>query len=144
MIVRYRMLNEQARELTKMHDDDSCWDVRSSEDVEIFPGQIETVTTGLTFHVRWGWEIQVRSRSGLAARGITVLNAPGTVDAGYRGELKIILHNCGNHPFKVSAGDRIAQLIAQPVVSYRFELVHDAVFPSSLRADRGFGSTGVK
>ena len=112
------------------------------EPVTIAPGSFAMIPTGLFFEIPQGYEIQVRPRSGLAAKnGITVLNTPGTIDSDYRGELKIILINLGNSDFIVNNGDRIAQIIVSPVT------VADFKFTDSLsdtqRGEKGFGSTGV-
>ena len=99
------------------------------------------VPTGIALQLPKGYEAQVRPRSGLALRnGVTVLNAPGTIDADYRGELQVLLVNLGREPFVVTRGMRIAQLVVAPVV--RAELVEVAQLDASERAGRGFGSTG--
>ncbi|SOE00270.1 dUTP diphosphatase [Caenispirillum bisanense] len=100
------------------------------------------VPTGLAFALPEGFEAQVRPRSGLAAKhGVTVLNSPGTVDADYRGEVKVILVNLGDAPFTIARGDRIAQMIVAPVTRAVWAEV-DAL-PESARGAGGFGSTGV-
>ncbi|HEY1866997.1 MAG TPA: dUTP diphosphatase, partial [Candidatus Cybelea sp.] len=89
-----------------------------------------------------GYEAQIRPRSGLAIRcGVTCLNAPGTIDADFRGELQVVLANFGNEPFVVRRGDRFAQLIVGPVARAGFELVEE--LPPTVRGAGGFGSTGV-
>jgi dUTP pyrophosphatase len=92
-----------------------------------------------------GHEGQVRPRSGLAARhGVTVLNAPGTIDEDYRGEVQVLLVNHGSEPFTIESGDRIAQLIVAPVVQVEIEVVEgEAALGGTERGDGGFGSTGV-
>ena len=110
--------------------------------IELAPGARALVPTGIAIALPPGFEGQVRPRSGLAARhGITVLNAPGTVDSDYRGELQVILVNFGAEPFVISRGMRIAQLIAAPV--QRIKLVEVDALESSARAQGGFGSTGT-
>jgi len=100
------------------------------------------VPTGLRIELPEGYEAQVRPRSGLAAKsGVTVLNAPGTVDSDYRGEIRVILINFGTEPFLVKDGDRIAQLVIAPVSRARFTEAN-SVAPSN-RGEGGFGSTGV-
>ncbi|MDR1899650.1 MAG: dUTP diphosphatase [Treponema sp.] len=100
------------------------------------------VPTGLFFEIPPGYEAQVRPRSGLAFRaGLTVLNAPGTIDSDYRGELEILLVNFGAEPFRVEDGDRIAQLVVAPVC--RAEPEEAAFLGETLRGGGGFGSTGV-
>ena len=105
------------------------------------PGKHALVPTGLTIALPPGFEAQVRPRSGLAAKhGVTVLNAPGTVDADYRGEIGVLLINHGEAPFSVRRGERIAQLVIATVV--RGELIPTDALAASERGNRGFGSTG--
>jgi dUTP pyrophosphatase len=112
------------------------------EPVTILPGAFEMLPTGLFFEIPQGYEIQVRPRSGLAAKnGITVLNTPGTIDSDYRGELKIILINLGHEPFIVNNGERIAQIIVSPVTVADFKLTDS--LSDTERGEKGFGSTGV-
>jgi dUTP pyrophosphatase len=100
------------------------------------------IPTGLALEIPPGYEAQIRPRSGLAARkGVTVLNAPGTVDSDYRGELGVILINLGQEPFTARDGDRIAQLVIAPVV--RALMVEAASLSETERGEGGFGSTGV-
>lgn len=106
------------------------------------PGAWAMVPTGLSFEIPCGYEIQVRPRSGLAAKnGVTVLNSPGTIDSDYRGEVKVILINLGSEPFAIAHGDRIAQLIVAPVEQAQFHVVES--LSSTQRGQGGFGSTGV-
>jgi dUTP pyrophosphatase len=105
------------------------------------PGTHALVPTGLTIALPPGYEAQVRPRSGLAAKhGVTVLNAPGTVDADYRGEIGVLLINHGAKPFPVQRGERIAQMVIASVV--RVELVATASLSATERGEGGFGSTG--
>jgi dUTP pyrophosphatase len=105
------------------------------------PGKHALVPTGLTIALPPGYEAQVRPRSGLAAKhGVTVLNAPGTVDADYRGEIGVLLINHGDAPFEVRRGERIAQMVIAPVV--RAELVAAVSLSATDRGSGGFGSTG--
>ena len=113
-----------------------------SEPVTIEPGAFAMLPTGLFFEIPQGYEIQVRPRSGLAAKhGITVLNTPGTIDSDYRGELKIILINLGKSAFVVNNGERIAQIIVSPVTVADFKLTD--FLSDTERGEKGFGSTGV-
>jgi dUTP pyrophosphatase len=114
----------------------------ATETVELGPGERATVGTGSAIALPDGYVAFVVPRSGLAAKhGITVVNTPGTVDAGYRGEIRVILLNTDRStPYTVTAGDRIAQLIVMPVSRARFVPVER--LPGSHRADGGFGSTG--
>jgi len=105
------------------------------------PGHRTLVPTGLSIALPQGWEAQVRPRSGLAVKhGVTVLNAPGTIDADYRGEIKVALINHGDEALVIKRGDRIAQLIIAPVVQVTWQVV--ATLPASSRGGGGFGSTG--
>jgi dUTP pyrophosphatase len=105
------------------------------------PGKYALIPTGLTIALPPGYEAQVRPRSGLAAKhGVTVLNAPGTVDADYRGEISVILINHGDAPFPIRRGERIAQMVIAPVT--RAELVAAVSLSTTDRGSGGFGSTG--
>lgn len=119
--------------------------VPEDEPLVLAPGDRALVPTGLSLALPAGHEAQVRPRSGLALRsGVTVANAPGTVDSDYRGEVGVILVNLGDEPFTVRRGDRIAQLVVAPVVPAA-TLIWDVVeeLPESGRGVGGFGSTGV-
>ena len=112
-------------------------------DLVIAAGKFAMIPTGLFFEIPESYEIQVRPRSGLAAKnGVTVLNTPGTIDSDYRGELKIILINLGNEDFTVHNKDRIAQIIISPVTQAVFEATEK--LSETERGNGGFGSTGVK
>jgi dUTP pyrophosphatase len=116
-------------------------DVVSAEDVTIAPGGRHAVATGLAMAIPSGFEVQVRPRSGLALKhGISVPNAPGTIDSDYRGELKVILINHGTEPFAIQRGDRVAQLVLAPVTRATW-LVADEL-DETVRGEGGFGSTG--
>ena len=105
-------------------------------------GKSAIIPTGLFFEIPKGYEIQVRPRSGLAAKnGVTVLNTPGTIDSDYRGEIKVILINLGENDFTVSCGDRIAQMIIAPVTQASFSICEN--LSQTERGTGGFGSTGV-
>jgi len=107
------------------------------------PGSRAVVPTGLRLEIPAGFEGQVRPRSGLAARaGVTVLNAPGTVDSDYRGEVKVILANLGEDDFVVTRGDRIAQLVICPVARAEIAAVAETGLAGSARGEGGFGHTG--
>ena len=111
------------------------------EDVVIEPGKRALIGTGWSFAIPRGFEAQVRPRSGLALRhGVTVLNTPGTVDADYRGEVKVVLANFGDEPFTVRRGDRIAQLVVAPVAKVSLTVV--ASLDETSRGGGGYGSTG--
>ena len=118
-------------------------DVVSAEDVTLEPGGRHAVATGFAMAIPEGYEVQVRPRSGLALKhGISLPNTPGTIDADYRGELKVILINLGEEPFVIARGDRIAQLVAAPVQVARFAEVEE--LDETARGAGGFGSTGVR
>ena len=112
------------------------------EPVIIAVGKSCIIPTGVFYEIPEGFEIQVRPRSGLAAKkGVTVLNTPGTIDSDYRGELQVILINLGNEDFVVRNGDRIAQIIVSPVIQGNFVQVKNLSVTE--RGQKGFGSTGV-
>lgn len=149
-----RLMNHVTVGFTKLHpsavvpepahgyQEDAGADLRSVEDWYINPGTREIVSTGISIQLKPGLEAQIRSRSGLSAKhGICVLNSPGTIDPSYRGELKVILHNAGKEPFRVSVGDRIAQLVVAPYFGVNWV---EAKPEASNRGTSGLGSTGVK
>ena len=112
------------------------------QELVIKPGSIAMVPTGIFLEIPPGFEAQVRPRSGLAAKsGITVLNTPGTIDADYRGEVRVILINLGSSDFVINRGDRIAQMVFAPVVRAQFEKTFE--LNESERGSGGFGSTGI-
>ena len=113
------------------------------KEVVIKPNSSELIPTGLQVAIPEELEIQIRPRSGLAAKeSIGVLNSPGTIDSDYRGELKIILFNHGKEDFIINNGDRIAQMVLVPIVKMEFEEVDS--LPNTVRGQGGFGSTGKK
>jgi len=116
-------------------------DLHAAEDVEIWMGKSAMVRTGIAIAIPEGYEAQVRSRSGLAAKSsVAVLNAPGTIDSDYRGEVKVILFNHGEGLFRIKRGDRIAQLVFAPVARAAFDTV--SALDQTERGAGGFGSTG--
>ena len=111
------------------------------ETINIKPKTSSLIPTGLSVAFSKNYEIQIRPRSGLAAKkNISVLNTPGTIDSDYRGEIKIIIYNHGNTEFVINNGDRIAQMILSPVLKIEFEETND--LPETIRGEGGFGSTG--
>jgi dUTP pyrophosphatase len=128
--------------LAYAHPGDAGADLCAATDVVLPPGGRATVGTGIAIAVPDGHAAFVHPRSGLASRhGVTVVNAPGTIDAGYRGEVRVVLLNTDpDEPFTVRRGDRIAQLVVQPVTTVAF--VDVAELPASPRGQGGFGSTG--
>ena len=142
MILKIRRVHPDASLPSYAHEGDAGLDIRSVEELEIAPGARALVHTGLVFMLQPGWEAQVRPRSGLALKhGVTVLNTPGTIDAGYRGEVGVILANFGTDPFKIAKGDKIAQIVVSPVV--RADIVETNEIEATERGSGGFGSTGV-
>ncbi len=134
---------------TYQKEGDSGFDIRAniSNDIELMPGKRALISTGLYFEVPIGYELQVRSRSGLALKnGIMVLNSPGTVDSGYRGEVGVILYNTDNeNSFTIKNGDRIAQGVISAVQTIgKTKFIKKETLTSSDRGSGGFGSTGVK
>ena len=114
-----------------------------SNPVIIDPGKRALIPTGLKIEIPEGYEGQIRPRSGLAIKnGITVLNSPGTIDADYRGEIKIILINHSDKPFQINKGDRIAQIVFSQIIKAKFSRCSD--LSVSARSGNGFGSTGTK
>jgi dUTP pyrophosphatase len=115
--------------------------VPAGEPVELQPGARALIPTGFALEIPAGYEAQVRPRSGLALKhGVTLLNSPGTIDADYRGELRVIMINHGSEPFLVRRGDRIAQLVIAPVA--QVEIVAVEELAATARGQGGFGSTG--
>jgi len=121
---------------------DSGMDLYANETIELKPGMRALVKTGIKIALPEGFEAQVRPKSGIALKnGITVLNTPGTIDSGYRGEVCVILINLGSEVFKVEKGKKIAQLVVGSVAHAEVEVVEE--LDDTERSDRGFGSTGV-
>jgi dUTP diphosphatase len=128
---------------TRAYEGDAGLDLTACERVELGPGERAVVSTGLAVAIPEGYAGFVQPRSGLAARhGIALVNSPGLVDAGYRGELKVVLLNTDQHePFLVEPGTRIAQLVVVPVAL--LEPAEAAELPATARAERGFGSSAA-
>jgi dUTP pyrophosphatase len=142
MTVKVLRTDPEAQLPAYAHPGDAGMDVRSIENVTLSPGARALVRTGLVLELPPDAEAQVRPRSGLALKhGVTVLNTPGTIDAGYRGEVGVILINLGAEPFKVEKGMKIAQLVVAPVA--QAEIVEVSAVDATDRGAGGFGSTGV-
>jgi dUTP pyrophosphatase len=124
------------------HPGDAGADLRTTVDVNLAPGERALVPTGIAVALPVGYAAFVQPRSGLAARcGLSIVNSPGTIDSGYRGEIKVLLVNLDPAtPIRLSRGDRVAQLVIQPVEQARFHVVDD--LPDSARGAGGYGSTG--
>ncbi len=141
VMVRVKRISPDAVIPTLGHPGDAAFDLYSVEDMELKPGERAAVPTGLVVEIPPGFEGQVRPRSGLAVNaGLTVLNTPGTIDSGYRGEVKTIIINLSQKPFKIEKGMRISQLAIRPVP--RVEFVEVEILTESSRGEGGFGSTG--
>ena len=143
MKLRYRRLDPAATPPTRAHDDDAGFDLHSAEPARLAPGERASVGTGIAVEIPAGHTGLVLPRSGLAAKhGISVVNAPGLIDAGYRGEVRVLLLNTDREStFEVAAGDRIAQLL---IVQHEApELEEAGELAESARGVRGFGSTGA-
>ena len=142
ILVKVKRLVPDGKVPLQAKDGDAAFDVYSVVEHELLPGDSYAIPTGIAIEIPVGYEGQVRPRSGLALKhGITITNSPGTIDSGYRGEVKIIVHNLGKEAFTITNGMRIAQIAIRPVPSVRFIEVED--LEDSERGARGFGSTGV-
>lgn len=142
MTVKFRRIDPSAELPTYAHPGDAGMDIRSIEELTIEPGARALVHTGLVMVLPPGYEAQVRPRSGLALKnGVTVLNTPGTIDEGYRGEIGVILVNFGSEPFKVEKGAKIAQMVIAPCA--RAEIVETDEVDDTVRGTGGFGSSGL-
>lgn len=140
--IKIQCLVTHARVPEYAHPGDAGADLFAAEDCKILPGKWLAVSTGIAAEVAIGYELQVRPRSGLAIKkGVTVLNSPGTIDAGYRGEIKVILINHSDSAFVIKAGDKIAQMVLSAVSIGEFTVVKELT--DSARGSGGFGSTGV-
>ena len=112
-------------------------------DIKIEPGKTSIIPTGISLSIPKNFEIQIRPRSGLAAKSqVSVLNTPGTIDADYRGEIKVILINLGSNTFTIKKGTRIAQMVLSPVIKAKFKEVEN--LDETDRGSGGFGSTGIR
>lgn len=142
VVVKIKRLTADARIPQYEYPDDSGADLYAAEDYVLQPGERRAISTGLSAEVPIGFELQVRPKSGIALNsGVTVLNTPGTVDAGYRGEIRVILINLGSEPYVIRKGQKIAQMVVAPVFHADFQEVEQ--LSESRRGAGGFGSTGV-
>lgn len=142
--IRIRRLHSEAEPPRYAHgsDEDAGMDLVSVERAAIAPGSWADIGTGLAVEIPSGYHGEVRPRSGLARRsGVTLLNSPGTIDPGYRGEIRVIMINHGPHTFRVEPGDRIAQLLISTYAAVDWEIAEDLA--ESVRGQGGFGSTGA-
>ena len=142
MTLQFKRIHPDAVLPAYAHPSDAGMDLRSVEDLTLAPGERALVHTGLVMLLPPGYEAQVRPRSGLALKnGVTVLNAPGTIDSGYRGEVGVILVNLGGSVFQVKKGDKVAQLVIATVTQPG--IVETDVVDTTDRGAGGFGSTGI-
>jgi len=143
VIVRIKKIDESARMPEYSHKGDSGMDLFANENAVIKPGERKLVGTGIKIAMPLGLEAQVRPKSGLAIKsGITVLNTPGTIDSGYRGEIKVIIVNLGDKDFVVEKGKKIAQMVFVRVEYPELEVVEE--LDETKRNENGFGSTGLE
>ncbi len=139
------MVKEGCEDLVpkKAHHDDAAFDLRSCVEMVLPKGETVLVPTGMFMELPYGYEAQVRPRSGLALKhSLLIPNSPGTIDAGYRGEVGVIMYNGGHQDFSVKRGDRIAQMVICKLPEVDLEVVGELA--DSLRGEGGFGSTGKK
>ncbi|MBN2067666.1 MAG: dUTP diphosphatase [Candidatus Diapherotrites archaeon] len=143
MKIALQKVSGNAKMPSYAHPGDSGMDLYSSEDIVLKPGERKLVKTGIKIAVPEGFEAQVRPKSGIAVKnGVTVLNTPGTIDSGYRGEVQVILVNLGKEAFKVEKGKKIAQLVIAKVEQAEIEEVEK--LDDTSRNTGGFGSTGLE
>ncbi|MBV7272632.1 dUTP diphosphatase [Clostridium sp. PL3] len=141
--LKVKRINEEARMPEYAHEGDAGLDLFSVDDLVILPGESKLVKTGIQIELPKETEAQIRPRSGLALKNqITVLNTPGTIDEGYRGEIGVILINHGKQEFHVEKGMKIAQMVVKPVFRVTIKEIEELTDTS--RGEGGFGSTGVR
>lgn len=139
-LVKIKLLKQKAKIPQKAHKSDACYDLFSCEDVVLYPNKPTLVSTGIAVAPPDGFYFSVKPRSGLSSKGIIILNSPGTIDNGYRGEIKVIMMNTTNVPYQIAWGDKIAQLCLERM--YTAEFVISDELDVTDRGDNGFGSTG--
>lgn len=143
MKIKIRKLNPEARIPEYAHNGDAGMDVYSCEDCVVNARERKLISTGLSFEIPKGYELQIRSKSGLALNyGLFLLNSPGTLDSGYRGELKVILFNTGKENYNVKKGEKVAQIILSKYEEAEIEEVSE--LSETARGNGGFGSTGLQ
>lgn len=143
MRIKIQKINKDAVIPRYVHSGDAGMDLYSIEDLVLPAGERALVGTGLKFEIPVGFELQIRPKSGLAANfGITVLNTPGTVDSGYRGEVKVIVFNSSKNDYQIKKGEKIAQGVIAKHETAEIEEVEE--LNDSSRGESGFGSTGLK
>ncbi len=143
MVIKIKLLHKNAilpeykTTLSAGADICACLD----SEILIKPMEIKIIPSGFSIEIPEGYEAQIRPRSGLAVRGISIPNAPGTIDSDYRGEVKIIMINLGQNDFLIKNHDRIAQMIISPIIKCKFQIEEELSF--TVRGNGGFGSTGI-
>jgi len=140
--IYFKKLNKKAKIPKYSKTGDACCDLSVVEDYTIKPGDIILAITGFAMAMPEGFEAQIRPRSGLAFKGLTIVNSPGTVDSGYRGEIKIIFTNLGKTVISIKEGDRVAQMKFAVVYTGNFLDIGDNKLEDTERGSSGFGSTG--
>lgn len=139
--IRIRLFSPGARVPSKSHQGDAGWDLYSSSDVTVLPGETKVVPTGVAMEIPEGWYGQIKARSGLGSKGVVV--TAGVVDSGYRGEIGVVVVNTKRDgEFAFRAGDKVAQMVFLPVPEVEFELREE--LEATARGADGFGSTGHK
>ncbi|HIH09155.1 MAG TPA: dUTP diphosphatase [Candidatus Diapherotrites archaeon] len=142
MKVSIRILSEDARMPKLEHEGDAGFDLYSTEDAILKPMQRKLIPTGISMAIEKGYEAQIRPKSGLAIEhGITLLNTPGTIDAGYRGEIKVIVINLGEKEYRIEKGKKICQVVFNKIEHP--EIIEVQELEASSRGKGGFGSTGL-
>lgn len=141
--LKVKRINKEAKMPEYAHAGDAGLDLFSVDDLMILPGESKLIKTGIQIELPKGTEAQIRPRSGLALKNqITVLNTPGTIDEGYRGEIGVILINHGKQEFHVEKGMKIAQMVVKPVFTVTIKEIEELT--DTTRGEGGFGSTGVR
>jgi len=140
--VLFRKTNSVAKTPLYQHNDDSGADLYSVVDFVLEPGEIKLIPTGISIEITKGIEAQLRPKSGLSLKGLSIVNTPATIDAGYRGEIKVPLINLGKNTLEFKCGDKIAQIVFAPV--YRGHFIEVNELNDTLRSEGGFGSTGKR
>lgn len=141
--LKVKRINEEAKMPEYAHAGDAGLDLFSVDDLRILPGESKLIKTGIQIELPKGTEAQIRPRSGLALKNqITVLNTPGTIDEGYRGEIGVILINHGKQEFHVEKGMKIAQMVVKPVFTVTIKEIEELT--DTTRGEGGFGSTGIR
>ena len=145
LVLGYTKLHDDAVEPKYNYESDSGFDLHSTEEIVIPPFGRVLVSTGISLDIQDGFEVQVRSKSGLAInQGLMCLNSPGTVDNGYTGEVKAIIFNTNKEPFTITKGMKVAQAVLCPVVNGKWvDLVNIETINNKERGENGFGSTGI-